>query len=404
MLDAGDTFARSLASVSVVMITQKNGLGGAPAFTTMQCSSMESLLGILTRYLRAIGTLSSQAAQHAGRAEANLLDVCFALESVGAASLRQLIAFSRVRELPYPYPVLICPTVQPSNIGIVGSGSHFMSWASEVRPAHVPEFTPPFPELATYNKNTVRQRRELNVQVGWRKRSRLKRDAQDQLHSLQQASSQAQELLPLGFLAHDGPSFVSGPTALMSNSTSPPPVPFVPSPAPPPLTLVTLALLLPSLFFLSKVMPPSQQASKEAHTLTLLPQASAVTCAATLPAPLPAAASDARAWSSRAASPNASIAQTVFAGELAGCASAVLQSSAGHEYCGLPGTVAVLQPLVGLALGADGNEPSAIGAQPRANDECGGSKLKIDVMLGLQHLHDLDEVADTKYSGDANAG
>ena len=201
MEDAADTIVRSLACVSVFIIAQDTGPEGAPGFASIQRSSVESLLDILTRYLRTLGTLSAQGAQHAGRAEANFLDVHLALKAVGVASPRELLAFSRVRELPYRHPVHILYPVRPSEMRTFASGCP-LSWAPLARPAHVPDFTPPFPDSTSCSKNTVYQQRELNVQATRRKRSRLKRDAQDQLLSLQQASSQVHELPQRDCIAH----------------------------------------------------------------------------------------------------------------------------------------------------------------------------------------------------------
>ena len=122
MEDAADTIVRSLACVSVFIVAQDTGPEGAPGFASIQRSSVESLLDILPRYLRTLGTLSAQGAQHAGRAEANFLDVHLALKAVGVASPRELLAFSRVRELPYPHPVHILYPVRPSEMRTFASG------------------------------------------------------------------------------------------------------------------------------------------------------------------------------------------------------------------------------------------------------------------------------------------
>ena len=86
---------------------------------------------------------------------------------------------------------------------------------------------------------------------------------------------------------------------------------------------------------------------------------------------------------------------------------AVLQSSASQECCGLPGTASMPEPPRGHVAGmggADADAPplvAAISAQPGAIEVSGGKKTKVDAFLGLQHLHDLDEMmADTKYTAE----
>ena len=407
MEDAADTIVRSLACVSVFIIAQDTGPEGAPGFASIQRSSVESLLDILTRYLRTLGTLSAQGAQHAGRAEANFLDVHLALKAVGVASPRELLAFSRVRELPYPHPVHILYPVRPSEMRTFASGCP-LSWAPLARPAHVPDFTPPFPDSTSCSKNTVYQQRELNVQATRRKRSRLKRDAQDQLLSLQQASSQGHELPQRDCIAHVVSYAMVHVAARLTDRllvTGAPPTPC------PPLSWFTLPPT-PARHSTPTSCLHHDDAFKICCTAKLLqtnarvvaPDAAMLLPA--LPPPL-SVASCAHTLSGRTISSEGWLADMAPYDVLSVWTPAVLQSSASQECCGLPGTASMPEPPRGHVAGMGGAEAdapplvAAISAQPGAIEVSGGKKTKVDAFLGLQHLHDLDEMmADTKYTAE----
>jgi len=183
-----DEYARSLLRVALSMTAQSNPLGGR-GFDAIERSASESLLDICVRYLRTIGTLSAQAARHAGRSESNYLDVKLALEEMGVGSLQELGKFARESDLPFARTITPFPVKQTARSSNAAASAQVQP--PEARPQYIPDYLPPFPDPATYRHTTTYNQRPRDPQGARKQRSKLKRQAQEALLNLQQSSGQA---------------------------------------------------------------------------------------------------------------------------------------------------------------------------------------------------------------------
>eukprot|EP00316_Scyphosphaera_apsteinii_P025932 CAMPEP_0119336684 /NCGR_PEP_ID=MMETSP1333-20130426/92355_1 /TAXON_ID=418940 /ORGANISM="Scyphosphaera apsteinii, Strain RCC1455" /LENGTH=123 /DNA_ID=CAMNT_0007347533 /DNA_START=3 /DNA_END=370 /DNA_ORIENTATION=+ len=114
----GEEYARALVRIAIAMIARQNPFGTV-GFEGIERSACEALVDICTRYLRTIGTLSSQAAQHAGRSESNFLDAHLALEAIDPQfSYDELLVFSREHQMPFARVVAPFPVVRQSASGL----------------------------------------------------------------------------------------------------------------------------------------------------------------------------------------------------------------------------------------------------------------------------------------------
>jgi len=333
----GDSYARAIARVSVAQIARNahDEMHGGPGFKMIERSACESLLDVVSRFVRSVGAVSAQAAQHASRSEVNANDVLRGLRSVGAAPVPELLEFLHTEpDMPFPHNVASFPAATPkpdpaegggSNVGPVAVGAREGSKkrAAEPRPAHVPDFFPPFPEPCTYRRTTTLNKRALDPQQARKQRAKYKRQAQESLLGLQQGASGA----------------VDGAAAVEA--------------------------LLPSL--------------RSEPTAGLLGQPGAE-----------------EMLEGDDDAPGVSAGALRVPDVLAPGMPAVLQSSAASECCGVQAASAV------PARSREGDAaPGA--ANLGASGASAARRTKHEAILGLQHMHDLEEVEAERHGGDGPA-
>lgn len=201
----GDAYARAIARVSVAQIARNahDEMHGGSGFKMIERSACESLLDVVSRFVRTVGAVSAQAAQHASRSEVNANDVLRGLRSVGAAPVPELLEFLRTEpDMPFPHTVAAFPATAPrpdptesggnnGGLGAAGAREGTKKRGLEPRPQHVPDFFPPFPEPCTYRRTTTLNKRALDPQQARKQRAKYKRQAQESLLGLQQGASGA---------------------------------------------------------------------------------------------------------------------------------------------------------------------------------------------------------------------
>ena len=214
-------YAAALARISVAQIVRGayDELHGGQGFTLIQRSACDSLVDVISRYVRAVGSVSAQAAQHASRSEANLNDVLLGLNAAGGASLEDLLDFAKsAPDLQFPRDVarFPCAAAQEEGRGSANSGvkdaSRKPARAAEPRPQYVPDFLPPFPDPCTYRRTATHNKRAMDPLQARKQRAKLKRQAQESLLGLQQGDG--------------GPSSADGFCGAAASAAAPPPAPL----------------------------------------------------------------------------------------------------------------------------------------------------------------------------------
>ena len=190
-----ESYAAALARISVAQIVRGayDELHGGQGFTLIQSSACDSLVDVISRYVRTVGSVSAQAAQHASRSEANMNDVLLGLNAAGGASLEDLLDFAKsAPDLQFPRDVarFPCAAGQEEGRGSANSSvkdaSRKPARAAEPRPQYVPDFLPPFPDPCTYRRTATHNKRAMDPLQARKQRAKLKRQAQESLLGLQQ--------------------------------------------------------------------------------------------------------------------------------------------------------------------------------------------------------------------------
>jgi transcription initiation factor TFIID subunit 8 len=154
---------------SIVSEASREGTG----FEDIERSASEALLDVLTRYIRTIGTVSNSAARHAGRSESNYADVRLALDEMHADPAPALLRFlQKVPEGSLLQDVAMFPVGHASQVAMVRPAS---SRHGGVRPQHIPDYLPAFPEPCTYQSTITRNQRMQDEAHAKKKRSQHKR-------------------------------------------------------------------------------------------------------------------------------------------------------------------------------------------------------------------------------------
>ena len=188
-------YAAALARISVAQIVRGayDELHGGQGFTLIQRSACDSLVDVISRYVRTVGSVSAQAAQHASRSEANMNDVLLGLSAAGGASLEDLLDFAKsAPDLQFPRDVARFPCAAGPEEGrgsansSVKDASRKPARAAEPRPQYVPDFLPPFPDPCTYRRTATHNKRAMDPLQARKQRAKLKRQAQESLLGLQQ--------------------------------------------------------------------------------------------------------------------------------------------------------------------------------------------------------------------------
>ena len=107
----------ALARISAAQIVRgaHDEIHGGPGFTMIQRSASDSLIDVISRFVRTVGAMSTRAAQHASRSEVNANDVLRGLRSVGAAPVPELLEFLRAEpDMPFPHNVASFPAAAPN--------------------------------------------------------------------------------------------------------------------------------------------------------------------------------------------------------------------------------------------------------------------------------------------------
>lgn len=321
----------ALARISAAQIVRgaHDEIHGGPGFTMIQRSASDSLIDVISRFVRTVGAMSTRAAQHASRSEVNMNDVLQGLSAVGVGSLEDLLEFARSApdvQFPRdvaPYP---CAAGQAEGRGAANGGSKDAPRkpprSAEPRPQHVPDFLPPFPDPCTYKRTATHNKRALDPLQARKQRAKLKRQAQESL---------------LGLQGHASACSAGEATSAAAAAGAPPPPP------------------LPSL-------RPAEAAPVDDPVRDL-----GGGPAAALPRP----------------------------DLLAPGVAAVLQSSAASECGGVQAASAV--PACAHATAPRG-AAAAAGASGTS-----AKRSKQEAILGLQHMHDLDEL-ETAHADDDDGG
>ena len=214
-------YATALARISVAQIVRGayDELHGGQGFTLIQRSACDSLVDVISRYVRTVGSVSAQAAQHASRSEANLNDVLLGLNAAGGASLEDLLDFAKsAPDLQFPRDVARFPCAAAQEVGRgsanggVKDASRKPARAAEPRPQYVPDFLPPFPDPCTYRRTATHNKRAMDPLQARKQRAKLKRQAQESLLGLQQGDG--------------GPSSADGFCGAADSAAAPPPAPL----------------------------------------------------------------------------------------------------------------------------------------------------------------------------------
>ena len=177
--------AASRTALSLIISEAVDPGGERTRFEAIERSASEALLDVFTRFLRTLGGAARSAAQHAGRSESNIADLLYGLQSVApdgmALSVPELLAFVEdAPEVAFPVNVSAFPVAsQPPSAAATAAAAAATS--SDPRPAHVPDFLPPFPEKRTYSRTAVETKRKVDAPAAKKRRAQNRRDAQDSL-------------------------------------------------------------------------------------------------------------------------------------------------------------------------------------------------------------------------------
>ena len=189
-----EPFARAAARAAVaqVVLDARDDLDDPSnrfkrRYVRAERSACDSLADVSVCYMATVGALSAQAAQHAGRAEANVLDVMHALEAVGADPPDALAAFARSAPQQDADRLLAVPPLPvpiANAAGGAGGGGPAGAGPIEPRPAHVPEWMPPFPPAHTYRRTAAHNERDGDTERALKRRAVQRAGAQDALLGL----------------------------------------------------------------------------------------------------------------------------------------------------------------------------------------------------------------------------
>ena len=184
--------AASRTALSLIVSEASDGASGIRAgtrgFEAVERSASEALLDIFTRYMRGLGLSARAAAQHAGRSECNIADMLAGLRASGAEGgmlPKDLLAF--LEEAPEAaFPCNLSATFPVPRPPLPTAGASGTAGA-EARPAHIPDFLPPFPEKRTYSHTATHNSRATDGPAAKKRRAKHRRQAQESLLSLAEA-------------------------------------------------------------------------------------------------------------------------------------------------------------------------------------------------------------------------
>ena len=148
-------------------------------------SAFESLVDVFECYVRTIGSVGSQAAQHAGRTHANLSDALLGLSAVGAGPIAALRDLQRVAPDLGPAGHDALPQFGRGGARRVEGAAAASRGSAEGRPPHVPDYLPPMPDPSAHRATTVRNTRDVDQRGARKLRTKLNRQAQHSLMSIQ---------------------------------------------------------------------------------------------------------------------------------------------------------------------------------------------------------------------------
>ena len=141
-------YAAALARISVAQIVRGayDELHGGQGFTLIQTSACESLVDVISRYVRTVGSVSAQAAQHASRSEANMNDVLLGLNAAGGSSLEDLLEFARsAPDLQFPRDVARFPCAAGQAEGRGSANGSAKDASRKPAPDRSPTYNPSSP-------------------------------------------------------------------------------------------------------------------------------------------------------------------------------------------------------------------------------------------------------------------
>ncbi|KAG8468816.1 hypothetical protein KFE25_007334 [Diacronema lutheri] len=164
---------RELLRVALAQICQ--GVG----FVRAQGAACELLVDVVLKYVDTIGLVARDAAELAGRTEANFVDVHTALSELDA-SVSGLTDFAReADEVPCARAVPTFP-VKRKRILITPDDERTDADQAALDPAaaHVPSWFPPFPDKATYVRTPVYATRDADSQHTHQRAAKHRRDAE----------------------------------------------------------------------------------------------------------------------------------------------------------------------------------------------------------------------------------
>ena len=155
-----DEFAHSVTNVAVAHLAIASGSTDPrppsdgitkPGFTSADTKAVRLLSDVIGRYIETLGLSASENANAAGRASTNAYDVLNAFGSLTPKPLtiKELHTYARDKglEVPFDREVSDFPKCRDRKSKTYGSGVSSAQFNSASRPAHVPDFLPPLPEL-----------------------------------------------------------------------------------------------------------------------------------------------------------------------------------------------------------------------------------------------------------------
>lgn len=183
--------AASRTALSMIVAEAHEPGGERTEFEAVERSASEALLDVFSRFMRSLGGAARSAAQHAGRSESNLADLLVGINAVspdGAGlSVPELRSFlEEAPEVAFPVNVSTFPVPRPPPSASAAAAAA-TAVSADPRPAHVPDFLPPFPEKRLYSHTVTYNSRPVDVPAAKKRRAKNRRHAQDSLLNLADA-------------------------------------------------------------------------------------------------------------------------------------------------------------------------------------------------------------------------
>jgi len=151
----------------------------------LTASSHAFLVDACMTFIRTLGTEAMQAAAHAGRSQANLLDLLAALDLLRTSTPQDLLRFSSVASTQ---PRSVVQTAPPAGLWPSVTAAAI---GRDRRHPHIPEFLPALPAAHTYDRVAQNVRRPRDGKAVRKGLSKMRRAARGQLTALAAPTARA---------------------------------------------------------------------------------------------------------------------------------------------------------------------------------------------------------------------